>query len=194
MDTFGFFFISWPCSVFETMELSQRLKKYLGKEPRIDYSVYLAESSELIGDVRLGKDCSIWPQAVLRADINSIEIDEGTNIQDGAIVHLADEYGVVVGRRVTVGHGAILHACTIEDNCLIGMRATILDGAHVGEGSIIGAHALITKGMKVPPRSLVLGVPAKVVRPVTDEEYQGILKSAHKYVQIARRYKKLETL
>lgn len=176
------------------MELSQRLKKYLGKEPRIDYSVYLAESSELIGDVRLGKDCSIWPQAVLRADINSIEIDEGTNIQDGAIVHLADEYGVVVGRRVTVGHGAILHACTIEDNCLIGMRATILDGAHVGEGSIIGAHALITKGMKVPPRSLVLGVPAKVVRPVTDEEYQGILKSAHKYVQIARRYKKLETL
>lgn len=170
------------------MKLSERLDRYLGKEPKIDETVYLAESAELIGDVTLDPDCSVWPQAVLRGDINSIEIGQGSNIQDGSILHLSDDYGVRVGKFVTVGHGAILHACTVEDECLIGMRATILDGAVIGSGSIVGAHTLITTGLEIPPRSLVLGSPGRVIRRVTDREYGDILKSAQKYIQVAQRY------
>jgi len=127
--------------------------RFLFVQPQIDPTAYVAAQAVIIGDVRLAARSSVWPTAVLRGDINYIEIGEGSNIQDGAIVHLADDIPTIVGKLVTVGHRAILHACTVEDECLIGMGATILDEAVIGKGSIIGAHALVTKGMRIPPGS-----------------------------------------
>ena len=122
-------------------------------------------------------------------DINSITIDEGSNIQDGSVVHLADDFGVSIGKYVTVGHSAVIHACTIQDECLIGMNATILDGAIIGKQSIIGANALITKGTQIPEGSLVLGSPAKVVRTLTEEERLSIKPWAEKYIITAQFHK-----
>jgi carbonic anhydrase/acetyltransferase-like protein (isoleucine patch superfamily) len=127
--------------------------------------------------------------AVLRGDINFIEIGEGSNIQDGAIVHLAEDLPVRVGKLVTVGHRAILHACVVEDECLIGMGATLLDGAVIGRGSIIGAHALVTKDTRIPPGSLVMGTPAKVVRELRPEEMAGIRKWADHYIDLGPLHK-----
>jgi len=150
---------------------------------------YVSPHAVVIGDVRLAAHASIWPMAVLRGDINFIEIGEGSNIQDGSIVHLADDLPVRVGKLVTVGHRAILHACTVEDECLIGMGATILDGAVIGKGSIIGAHALVTKGMQIPPGSLVLGTPAKVVRALSPEEIADIRTWADHYIALGPLHK-----
>ena len=144
-----------------------------------------------VKDVRLAAHTSVWPTAVLRGDINFIEIGEGSNIQDGSIVHLADDLPVRVGKLVTVGHRAVLHACVVEDECLIGMGATILDGAVIGKCSIIGSHALVTKEMRIPPGSLVMGMPAKVVRPLRPEEIAGIRVWADHYIDLAPLYKKL---
>ena len=165
--------------------------RFLYVQPQIDPSAYVAPQAVVIGDVRLAARTSVWPTSVLRADINYIEIGEGSNIQDGSIVHLADDLPVRVGRLVTVGHRAILHACTVEDVCLIGMGATILDGAVIGRGSIVGAHALVTKGMEVPPGSLVMGMPAKVVRPLSPEEINSIRIWADHYIELAPLHKKL---
>ena len=140
------------------MTLEERLNQYLNTDPKIDPSAYIAEGATVIGAVDLKRDVSIWHSAVLRGDINSITIDEGSNIQDGSVVHLADDFGVSIGKYVTVGHSAVIHACTIQDECLIGMNATILDGAIIGKQSIIGANALITKGTQIPEGSLVLGL------------------------------------
>ena len=145
------------------MTTEERLAKYLDQSPQIDESVYVASGAVVIGAVRLEKNSSIWHNAVLRGDINSIEVGEGSNIQDGTIVHLADDYGVKIGRYVTIGHAAMIHACEIGDECLIGMQATVLDGAVIGSQSIVGAGALVTKGTQIPEGSLVLGSPAKVV-------------------------------
>jgi carbonic anhydrase/acetyltransferase-like protein (isoleucine patch superfamily) len=172
------------------MTLSERLDKYLGARPQIDESAFVAKSAVVVGDVKIGRGSSIWPVVVLRADINSIEIGEGTNVQDGTIVHLADEFGVKVGSYVTIGHAAMIHACTIEDECLIGMRATILDGAVIGAQSIVGAGALVTKNTVIPPRSMVLGAPAKVVRPLTDKEVAGLKYWAEKYVEEAAEHRR----
>lgn len=127
---------------------------------------------------------------MLRGDIAPIEVGEGTNIQDGAVVHVADGLPALVGRYVTVGHLAMIHACTIGDECLIGMHATILDGAVIGARSIIGAHALVTKGMVVPPGSLVLGSPAKVVRPLTEAEQAALPGWAEKYIKVAAHHRR----
>ena len=158
--------------------------RFLLVPPQIDPSAYVAPQAVIIGDVRLAAKSSVWPTAVLRGDINFIEIGEGSNIQDGAIVHLAENLPVRVGKLVTVGHRAILHACTVEDECLIGMGATILDGAVIGKGSIIGAHALVTKGTQIPPGSLVMGTPAKVVRPLRPEEISDIRTWADHYIAL----------
>ena len=171
------------------MTLEERLNQYLNTDPKIDPSAYIAEGATVIGAVDLKRDVSIWHSAVLRGDINSITIDEGSNIQDGSVVHLADDFGVSIGKYVTVGHSAVIHACTIQDECLIGMNATILDGAIIGKQSIIGANALVTKGTQIPEGSLVLGSPAKVVRPLTEEERLSIKPWAEKYVITAQFHK-----
>lgn len=171
------------------MELKDRLECFLTREPQVDASAYVAASAVLLGDVRIGPQASVWPLCVLRGDIESITIGEGSNVQDGTVVHLADDLPVVVGKHVTIGHAAMIHACTIEDECLIGMKATILDGAVIGRGSIIGAGAVVTKGMQVPPGSMVLGMPAKVVRALSAEEQSGLKHWAEKYVEVAAAHK-----
>jgi len=171
--------------------LAQRLARFLGQSPRIDPTAYIAPSATVIGDVRLGAHCSVWPSAVLRGDINYIEVGEGTNIQDGAVIHLADDFPALIGRYVTIGHLAMVHACVIEDECLIGMSATILDGAVIGAQSLVGAGALVTKGAKIPPGSLVLGSPARVLRALTPEERAALRDSAEKYIQVAAAHKNL---
>lgn len=171
------------------MELEERFKTFLDKQPEIDATAYVAKSAELIGCVKIGPSASVWPLCVLRGDINSIEIGEGSNVQDGTIVHLADDYGVKVGKYVTIGHAAMIHACTIEDECLIGMKATILDGAVIGTQSIIGAGALVTKGAIVPPGSVVMGMPARIVKTLSEEERKNVRKLAEKYVQVAQAHK-----
>ena len=167
------------------MTLQERLDTFLTAAPAIDDSVHVATGAHVVGDVRIGARASVWPGAVLRGDINYIEIGEATNIQDGAVVHVADAFPAVVGRSVTVGHCAIIHACMIGDECLIGMHATVLDGAVIGRQSIVGAGAVVTQGTRVPPGSLVLGMPARVVRTLTEEERASLASSAEKYVQVA---------
>lgn len=129
----------------------------------------------------MGENSSIWYNAVARGDINRIEIGHHSNVQDSAVLHLADEYGCIIGNYVTVGHSAIVHACTVGDECLIGMGAVILDGAVIGEQSLIGARALVTQRTQVPSGSLVMGSPAKVVRALTAEERAGLKYWAEKY-------------
>ena len=171
------------------MTLTERLQRYLDTQPQIHPSAYIAPGANVIGDVTLEEVASVWYQAVLRGDINRIVIGPRSNVQDGAVVHLADDYGALVGELVTVGHKAILHACTIADEVLVGMGAIVLDGAEVGARSIIGAGALITGGKKIPPGSLVLGSPAKVVRTLSREEQVGIKVWAEKYVEVSRAYR-----
>jgi carbonic anhydrase/acetyltransferase-like protein (isoleucine patch superfamily) len=170
------------------MELPARIERFLLKPPTVHPSAYVAPGAVVIGDVTLGEQSSVWFGAVLRGDINRIVIGPRSNVQDGSVVHLADDYGTFVGELVTIGHKAIIHACTIADEVLVGMNATILDGAEIGARSIIGAGALVTGGKKIPPGSLVLGSPAKVVRQLTLEEQQGIRQWADKYVEVSRAY------
>ncbi len=165
-----------------------RLMENIRRGPTIDPRAWVARNAILEGDVRLAPLVSVWPGAILRADLRSIVVGSRSNLQDGVIVHLADEYGVEIGEEVTVGHGAILHACRVGDGCLIGMRATILDGALIGRESIVGAHALVTGGTEVPEGSMVLGAPAKVVRELSKEERQKIRDMAAKYVQVSEVY------
>jgi carbonic anhydrase/acetyltransferase-like protein (isoleucine patch superfamily) len=162
--------------------LEAQLDQFLGKTPRVGHGVYIAEGAVVIGDVTLGDRSSVWYHAVVRGDINRIVIGEGTNIQDNAVVHLADDYPALLGNYVTVGHSAIVHACTVEDEVLIGMGAVILDGAVIGAQSIIGANALVTQGTRIPPGSMALGSPAKVVRSLTPQERAGLKHWAEKYV------------
>ena len=169
---------------------SQQLTRNLLQGPKVHASAFIHPRAVVIGNVKVGSSASIWPCAVLRGDIAPIEVGEGTNIQDGAVVHVADGLPALVGRYVTVGHLAMIHACTIGDECLIGMHATILDGAVIGARSIIGAHALVTKGMVVPPGSLVLGSPAKVVRPLTEAEQAALPGWAEKYIKVAAHHRR----
>ena len=141
----------------------------------------------------LGAEASVWYQAVLRGDINRIEIGPRSNIQDGAIVHVADEFPALVGELVTVGHAAVVHACRVDDEVLVGMGAIILDGAEIGARSIIGAKALVTAGMTVPPGSLVLGSPGKIVRQLSRAEQAAIKSWALKYVEVLRRYRSAQS-
>lgn len=166
------------------MTLEEQFAMFLAKNPVIDPTAYVAAGATLLGDVRIGPFASVWPGCVLRGDINFIEVGEGTNIQDGTIVHLADDFPVRIGRYVTIGHAAMIHACTIEDECLIGMQATILDGAVIGKNSIIGAHSLITPGMEVPPGSLAMGVPA-VIKPLLPARQATLRHWAEKYIKVA---------
>lgn len=165
------------------------LRPYLGKEPRLGARVFLAETATLIGDVVLGDDCSIWYGAVLRADVHSIRIGARTNIQDNCTLHVTnDRWPVHIAEEVTMGHGVIAHGCTIERGALIGMGSRILDGAVIGEQALVGAGALVAEGMHVPPRTLVLGVPAKVKRPLTGEELARLDQSWKNYLEYKTNY------
>ena len=171
------------------MTVEERLGKYLDQVPQIHASAYIAKDAVVIGACRIGRNASVWHGCVLRADINTIRIGEGSNVQDGTMVHLADDYGVKVGKYVTIGHAAMIHACEIGDECLIGMHATILDAAVIGAQSIVGAGALITKEMQVPPGSLVLGSPAQIVKQLSAQERSEIRQWAVKYLAVAGGHK-----
>jgi carbonic anhydrase/acetyltransferase-like protein (isoleucine patch superfamily) len=163
-------------------DLTAQLDRFLRTPPKLGQGVYIARGAVVIGDVTLGDFSSVWYNAVLRGDIDRIVVGHHSNIQDNAVVHLADDLPCLIGSYVTVGHSAIVHACTIGDDCLIGMGATVLDGAEVGAQSIIGANALVTQRFKIPAGSLVLGSPAKIVRALTAEERAGLKTWADKYV------------
>lgn len=163
---------------------------FLDAYPAFDDSNFIASSADVIGDVSLGHNASVWFNAVVRGDVNWIRIGEASNIQDNAVVHVTNGTAPTdIGDHVTIGHSAVVHGCTIEDNVLIGMGAIVMDHAVVGEGSIVGAKALVTARTKVPPRSLVLGSPAKVVRPLTDEEAATVRPYADHYVQYSAIYR-----
>lgn len=150
--------------------------------PQIHESVYLAENASLIGNVTIKKGSSIWYQVVLRGDVMPIEVGEDTNIQDGTIVHgTFEKWGTKIGSRVTIGHQVVLHGTTVEDLCLIGMGSILMDGSYISKNSIVGAGSLVTEGSKFPEGSLILGRPAKVLRPLTQEELQFLPKSADNY-------------
>jgi carbonic anhydrase/acetyltransferase-like protein (isoleucine patch superfamily) len=154
----------------------------------VDPSAFIASSATVIGDVQIGAEASIWFGAVVRGDTDQIVIGPRTNVQDGCILHVNRGQPCRVGAGVTMGHGAIVHAATIEADCLIGMRATVLDDAVVGEGSIVAAEAVVPPGTVIPPRSLVMGVPAKVVRSLSEAEVERNRRSAERYVGYSREY------
>ncbi|MGB0371134.1 MAG: gamma carbonic anhydrase family protein [Opitutales bacterium] len=175
------------------MDVQERLAKYLSQDPQIDPTAFAHPNATLIGAVTMEAKSSVWPGVVVRADINPIHIGEGSNVQDGSVLHLSDDYGVQIGNYVTIGHMAMIHACTIEDECLIGMHATVLDGAVIGKNSIVGAGALVTKGKAFEPGSMILGSPAKCVRKLTEEEQAGIRYWAEKYIEVSKAHRaKLE--
>jgi carbonic anhydrase/acetyltransferase-like protein (isoleucine patch superfamily) len=146
-------------------------------------TAFIDESAQIIGDVEIGEESSVWMNAVLRGDVHAIRIGRRTNIQDGTIVHVMNgTHATTVGSNVTIGHGAVVHGCAIDDNCMIGMGAILLNGAHVGSGSIVAAGTLLIEGMKVPPKSLVMGSPGKVKRLLTHAEIENIQAFADRYV------------
>lgn len=158
---------------------------YQGISPSIHPTAFVAPSADVIGQVVLLEYSSVWYHATLRGDINTITLGAYSNIQDNCVVHLADDYGVTIGSYVTIGHSAIIHACTIEDEVLVGMGACIMDGAHIGTGSIIGAQALVTARTIIPPGSLVLGSPARVIQALDAKRQSSIAHWAKKYVKVA---------
>ena len=163
--------------------------KHLGKSPSVAADAFVAPGAFLAGNVTLGSLASIWPGASLRGDIAPIEIGKESNVQDNAVIHVATDLGTSVGRRVTIGHGAIVHACTIGDNCLIGMGAIILDGAVIGENCLIGARTLVLGGTQIPPGSMVVGSPGKIVRTLSPEEQTGLGAWADHYLILSKEYR-----
>jgi carbonic anhydrase/acetyltransferase-like protein (isoleucine patch superfamily) len=155
----------------------------------IDPSAFIAPTAVVLGDVTIGADASVWYQAVLRGDIAPIRIGSETNIQDGSVVHVDTGVPCTVGRRVGVGHRVILHGCTIEDECLIGMGSVLLNHVRIGTGSVIAAGAVIPEGVTIPPKSLVMGVPGRVVRPVDEALEQRIAETWRHYVEVARAHR-----
>jgi carbonic anhydrase/acetyltransferase-like protein (isoleucine patch superfamily) len=162
---------------------------FAGRTPEVHETAWIAQSAALIGKVRVHADASVWFGAVLRGDIDEIEIGPGSNLQDNVVVHTEQGSPAIVGSGVSVGHGAVVHGCTIEDGCLIGMNATVLTGAVVGRDSLVAAGAVVLEGTVIPPRSLVAGVPGKVRRRLTDSEVVGLHGNASRYVTRADDYR-----
>ena len=174
------------------MTIDERLEKFLARQPQLSEAAFVAEDAQIMGDVRLAKDSSVFYGCVLRGDIESIIIGEGTNVQDGSSIHLADDLPAIVGAYCTIGHGAIVHACTVGDECLVGMGAVVLDGAVVGDQCLIAAGTVITPRTKVPAGSMVMGTPGKVVRQLSPEERAGLRTWAEKYIRVARAHAALQ--
>lgn len=165
------------------------LRPYEGKNPHLGARVFVAENAAVIGDVEIGDDCSIWYGTTVRGDVNFIRIGARTNVQDNCTLH-ADHgtHATVIGEEVTIGHGAIVHGCTVHRGALIGMGSVVLSGAVIGESALVGSGALVPEGMQVPPRTLVVGVPARVKRPLTDEELAKLDRSWRNYVDYKEKY------
>ena len=152
-------------------------------------SAFIGEGAVVLGDVTIGEDSSVWFNVVIRGDVDAIRIGDRTNVQDGTVLHADEGLPCEIGNDVTIGHNAIVHGCTIEDNVLIGMGSVVMNGAVIGSGSIVGVGAVVTEGTQVPPRSLVLGLPAKVIREVSEKDVARITHAAQHYVENARRYR-----
>lgn len=164
---------------------------YQGISPRIHDSVFLAHGAVVIGNVEIGARSSVWFNAVVRGDVNTVRIGEETNIQDNAVLHVTSKtHPLRIGSRVTIGHGAIVHGATVEDACLIGMGARVLDGAVIGPMSLVAAGALVLEGFEVPEGMLVAGLPARVKRPLTEAERKNLLQSAQNYLEYANSYRR----
>lgn len=167
------------------------IRRYGGKEPQLGDRVFVADNAALIGDVILGDDASVFFSTTVRGDCNYIRIGARTNVQDNCTIHVNHlDYPTIIGDEVTIGHGAIVHGCTIHRGALIGMGSRVLDGAVIGENALVGAGALVPEGMQVPPRTLVVGVPARVKRPLTDEEVARLEESWKLYVEYKDQYLK----
>lgn len=164
------------------------IESYESFSPQVHESAFVAASADIIGRVTLGEESSIWYNATLRGDINQIVVGPRSNVQDNAVIHLSDDFGTYLGEYVTVGHGAIVHAATVKDEVLIGMGSCILDGVEIGERSIIGANALVTGGTIIPPGSLVVGSPARVVKTLDLKDQAQVKHWAQKYVIQSRKY------
>jgi gamma-carbonic anhydrase len=165
----------------KAQDVIDQLNRFLRKQPSLGKQVFICKSATVVGDVTLGDFASVWHGAVLRADINRIVVGNYSNVQDNAVLHLSDELPCIIGDYVTVGHAAVIHGATVANESLIGMGAVILDGAEIGEQCIVGARSLVTPGTKIPAGSMVMGSPAKVVRPLRPEEREGLKYWAEKY-------------
>ena len=162
-------------------------------KPEIHKSTFIHDTAVIIGNVKIGKNCGVFPNAVIRGDENKIDIGDGSNVQDCCVIHCDKDHSVKIGKNVSIGHCAMIHGATIEDNVLIGIHSTVLNGAVIGQGSIIGANALVKSDMKVPENSLVLGIPGKVVK--KDKEFRAIaIKNAETYKKISQDHKQAKFL
>ena len=168
------------------------IRAYKGIRPTLGVRAWVDPSAQVIGAVELGDDASVWMNSVVRGDVNRIQVGARTNVQDNCVLHVTAQHPTVLAEDVTVGHSVTLHGCTIERLCLVGIGAIVLNGAVVGEESIVAAGALVTEGMQVPPRSLVMGAPAKVRREVTEEERAGLRRYAENYVRYKDEYRAAE--
>ena len=165
------------------------IRTFQGIKPTVPQSCFIEDTAVVIGDVVMGEECSAWFHAVIRGDVNYIRIGNRTNVQDLCMLHVThDTHHLIIGDDVTIGHNVVLHGCTIHNRVLVGMGAIIMDGAVIGEDSVVGAGALVTEGTIVPPKSLILGSPAKVKRPVTEQELAWIRESAQNYIRYSRQY------
>jgi gamma-carbonic anhydrase len=165
------------------------IRPFRGVVPQIAASAYIDPSAQIIGDVAVGERSSVWPNVSIRGDVNSIRIGDETSIQDNTVLHCDPvTFPLIIGNRVTVGHGAVVHGCTVEDESLIGIGAVILNGAKIGRGSVIAAGAVVPEGMQIPPGSMVMGIPAKVKRELTADERDRFRQNAMHYVALAKIY------
>ncbi len=168
------------------------IKRFVDKKPQIHETAYISDDAIVIGDVEISGNASIWFGSILRGDVNFIRIGARTNIQDGSIIHVSSKtHSTILENDITVGHRVTLHGCYVESNCLIGIGSIILDGARIGKNSLVAAGSLITPGTQIQPGSMVMGSPAKVKRPLTEEEIAGIEQSARKYIELSAIYKKM---
>lgn len=165
------------------------IRPYRGRLPTLSESAYVDSSAQVIGDVELGDEASIWCNTTIRGDVNSIRIGNRSNVQDNCCLHVDRDEPLVIGEGVVVGHSVTLHGCVIGDECLIGMGATVLSGSKIGAGSIVAARALVLEGAAFPPGSLLMGAPARVRRPVSDDEHERIRRNAASYVELSRTYR-----
>lgn len=165
------------------------LHDYKTASPAIDATAHIFEGARVVGDVTLGKNVSVWFNTVIRGDVAPVTIGEGTNVQDGTVIHTSKDYPTIIGKNITIGHSAIVHACTVEDDALIGMHSTILDGAIVEEGALVAAGTVVPPGKRVPKNTLVMGNPMKIVRELSESERAANRENAEHYIELMNTYK-----